>query len=50
MKKAIVLASARMMYYCAVMKHVTEKNKDAIIAMCRDNFNKLLPELDDLAV
>ena len=50
LKKAIVLACARMMYYCAVMKHVTEQNRDAIIAMCRDNFNKLLPELDDLAV
>lgn len=49
-KKAIVLACARMMYYCAVMKHVNENNRDAIIAMCRENFNKLLPELSELAI
>jgi hypothetical protein len=39
-----------MMYYCAVMKHVSENNRDAIIAMCRENFNKLLPELSELAI
>ena len=49
-KKAIVLACARMMYYCAVMKHVNESNRDAIIAMCRENFNRLLPELGELAI
>ncbi len=49
-KKAVVLACARMMYYCSVMKHVREENKDAVIAMCREEFSKNLPELDDLAI
>ena len=49
-KKAIVLSCARMMYYCAVMKHVNENNRDRIIAMCREQFAELLPQLTNLAV
>ncbi len=49
-KKTKVVCCARMMYYCAARKHVKPEMRDAVIAMCRETFDTVLPELDTLAI
>ena len=49
-KKAIFLSMIRLLYYCAVNKHITPENKDAVIALSRKTLNELLPQLDTLVI